>query len=448
MRFRFDKTVRLSSGVRVNLSADTAVVSAVASAPDGAAASQRGFITTLRLPGAGIFHSEQLIASRNPDDPVRRQEKLRVEELQQREEESRQALASGTTTQQRIEQTALVNAWRNEIIYIPPELYQQAAAPVPFVNHRTPPREPDLGFEKAQLAVETINRHLARQPVPWLFRLCTIAGSLFAGFLAFLCMGGILGFLLGVLVTAVVCPVVWAGVTAWWAQEFKTSVSRETEAAWPQLLQELVANFDREQERYNLEVDEERQIWEQRERDRSGFCNLLLEGDIEALNQALLDSIGDLNFPVETKCETSAVNPALAIINLELPEINAVIAEHEQHTGAGGNISNVKRPQYARYAAYSQFVAGLTLSQSATACSAAPTLQRVSLAAYTQRRARGESCDEYVLHTTITRAAMVHIDAIRTSDPQVSLANMETTMQVLQNGKLKTIEPPEWQSMQ
>jgi len=448
MGFKFRHRPALSSSVRANATLLDGSNPYLTAATDFAessvsAASAHGAISTLGLPGVGISFSTSLVKQKSAGEELQRQEKLRLQEAAVREEAATASDTSGAFTGVD-KRSARLNHWRNEIFYLPTELYRQAVSPLPFKDDSTPPAKPNVKFEKMQFTFGILQQHLARQPVPWVFKLCIVAGSLFAGFIAFLMVGGFLGMLSGVLVAAATCPVAWLAVTAWWAQEFKASINRETELRWPEHLKALVTQYEHAVQTHKLETEEIHTQWQRSELQRTEFCQLLLDGDVESLNLALRDTLCDLNFPFDAICQCAVVSPDAAIINLEIPELNGLFPEIEHRSNARGELTQTRRPQYARYQDYAQLVAGLALWAAATAFSAAPTVKKVTLAAYTQRVSRGEKCDEYMLNVTFHRTMMRHIDAIRNGDPLVSLANAESQFELLQNGKFKTIDPPTW----
>ncbi len=406
-------------------------------------AESQGAIRTLSLPGVGFAFSKHLASLPTAHESIRKQEAMRLEEhaTRQQAEEEHQETSPAAVNAARLE---LLETWREEILYTPPEAYRQAVEPLPYKDETPPPSKPNVTFEKVQFTLSIFDQHLARQPVPLLFKVCIVAGSLLAGLLAFLTVGGFLGTLLGLVVTAVVCGVAWLAVTAWWSQEFKASVMRQVEEMWPQRLKEIIAAYDEKVQQHKLQTASAREGWQQSELQRTEFCQLLLDGETEAANTALQAHLTDLNFPLATRCDCAVIGAGLVLLNLELPGIEEVFPEMEHRRNARGEVTQVKRPQYARYEDYAQLTTGLTLWIVAAAFSAVPAAAEVKAGVYTRRTAKAETTEEYILNATFERSMMKHIHAIRNGDPLVSIANANAQFQVLQNGKLKTVPRPDW----
>src|SRR5262249_52497326 len=105
----------------------------------------------------------------------------------------------------------------------------------------------------------------------------------------------------------------------------------------------------------------------------------------------------------------------------------------------------VKREQAERNRLYAELTCGLSLMMAATAFAAAPTLQKVTVAGYTQRKQRGAATieDQFVIETRIARDAVSSLPPSK-ADAISIVGSQQTRLEWGSNFLLKKIQPPPW----
>ncbi|MDC0712988.1 hypothetical protein POL68_31290 [Stigmatella sp. ncwal1] len=188
------------------------------------------------------------------------------------------------------------------------------------------------------------------------------------------------------------------------------------------------------------------EAWPEQERERAAFAARLVGGDLAALAESLEDSLADLEFPFEASCSVAIPEQYEAFVLLDLPEIEDAIAEEKQRALKSGEVKEVRRTQKERQAEYASLATGLALWVARTAFAAGPTLQRVHVAAYTQRRrpGTGELIDDYVYEVCFERtvASRWRPDEV---DPIEVLRSVPSRIDLRADGQLKAIRAPEWE---
>jgi hypothetical protein len=131
---------------------------------------------------------------------------------------------------------------------------------------------------------------------------------------------------------------------------------------------------------------------------------------------------------------------------LDLPEIEDAIAEEKQRALKSGEVKEVRRTQKERQAEYARLATGLALWVARTSFAAGPPLQRVHVAAYTQRRrpGTGELVDDYVYEVCFDReaASRWHPEGV---DPIEVVRSGSSRIDLRADGQLKAIRAPDWE---
>lgn len=156
------------------------------------------------------------------------------------------------------------------------------------------------------------------------------------------------------------------------------------------------------------------------------------------------DSLSDLDFPFETECIVGVSESDHVFLNLDLPEIEDVISEHAYRVLKNGTIRQTARKRSQRFREYASLVAGLAVLMAATAFAAAPTVNVVSLGAYTQRKKRGQIVDDYVIDMSVTRDQFENMDDPQTADPIPFILRCGANFRQKQSLELSSLDPPKW----
>jgi hypothetical protein len=185
--------------------------------------------------------------------------------------------------------------------------------------------------------------------------------------------------------------------------------------------------------------------WDVSERARVQWATRLVEGDVEALNETVGDTLSDLDFPFETMCRVGVPDAQTAYVLLDLPEIEDVVPENREEVLKDGRVREVRRSKQERQHDYAHLVAGLALMLARAGFSAGPTLASIHIAAYTQRRQprTGVVRDDFVYEVRIDRDMAGQIDPADV-DALALLTDLPGRIDLGSGSQLKTVERPEW----
>jgi hypothetical protein len=221
---------------------------------------------------------------------------------------------------------------------------------------------------------------------------------------------------------------------------------RQMRSSWPEMWAEIQqqhagALAEWEQARATTEAG-----WQEREAERIAWVERLLAGDVEALGETLADTLADLDFPFETSCRVGVLDGMRAAVLLDLPEIEDVVSETKRRVLRDGRVKETRRTNTERATDYATLASGLGLWVARACFAAAPTLETVTLAAYTQRRQSGSGAlrDDFVYEFSIDRAPATAIEG-NDVEPTKFLARLGGRIDLRQGGKLERIDPPVWQ---
>jgi hypothetical protein len=195
---------------------------------------------------------------------------------------------------------------------------------------------------------------------------------------------------------------------------------------------------------YERHVEDERRSWEKSETARVAGLSLLLRGDQEAMSEALEAALSELEFPFETGCRTEVVDAERAVVLLDLPEIEDVVPETRLQALKSGTLKEAKRTKADRNRDYAHLVTGLGLMMGRAAFRAVPTLQSVTIAAYTQRRhgRSGAIADDFVYEISLSRDQAARLPS--TVDPIAFMRGAAQRLDLRDSGELRRINAPAW----
>lgn len=478
--------MKLIPGMRLNLSKSGISVSGGVRGARGSL-TKRGTYATFGIPGTGMYWTEKIggkgrstqttsrrsvpskmefrsiesleefdTADSDPNqqlfyaDSGRRLSQQQVEANRRRmlEERTRQA-ANAEIQAWKERQRDIVHCWREMIYFVPLEVYSDAVKTRPFSYRKQLPVPPDERRERRKLASEIRSQHLQKHPIPVILQVSVVVLSLVVGLLSFMATEsslGIAAWALSSLFVAVSAIGGYFGLRKWWSLEFEKSVRSQANALWSERLSQVRKQHERDCKEFENEKELARREWEKEEAERTAWARRLIEGNVEAIEDAICDSLADLDFPFETDCTVAVSTSDEAFLHLDLPEIEDVISDKSYSVLKDGTIKEKKRSQSQRFGDYADLVAGLSILMGATAFAAAPTVKNVSIACYTQRKKKGETVDDYILAVSFSRMALVELGDPKTFEPIQFLASNGATLSQNKNHKLKSITPPSWVS--
>jgi len=214
---------------------------------------------------------------------------------------------------------------------------------------------------------------------------------------------------------------------------------------WPTERARLASNYAAALQAFCERAATAQADWDEAEAARVEWATALFNGDLATIEQAVFDSLDEIDFPFESDCTIAASDPTSIFVNLDAPEIEDVVPETRLKVLKAGVLKEVNRKAEERNAVYLQLVCGIVLAVAATVFSAAPTVESIAIAAFTQRRRRGATAieDQYVLESRIERDAFAALN-VSGSQPADSLSRLQTRCDVGANFTLKAIPAPPW----
>jgi hypothetical protein len=488
MGFRFRRSVKLLPGLRLNLSKGG--VSLSAGIPGAHINfSPRGARTTFGVPGSGFSWSTNLKPGQTPPRyfspentdsirPIRTtgelEETLRTPGHKVVYTRSRRKLSAQQTNalyrrlalqewqqqaQAKIDKfesdlVERLNSWR-EMPSIPSAADYQAAFKIqPFVYQGPVPSAPN--YPDSRLALEESIRYtIERETKPASRAIPLIIASL--GLVA-----GIMLMLLtsqsGISASLVVIALVFVvgGLTGSFVvystknharrMHVSTEVAKRIKQQWPAREEELRSHHEAEMAKYDTDKAAAEHAWQEQEHERVAWASKLINGDEAAIHEAVCHTLADLDFPFETHAAFAVEDAKNGYLHLDLPEIENVVATTRHEVLKAGRVKEVKRNDADRE--YSNVACGVGLMMASAAFSAAPTLERVSVAAYTQRQQKGtgQIDDDYVYSVAIPRTAFNEFD-VNTVNPVLFIAKQTGQMELQANHRFKKLPEqrlPNW----
>ncbi len=151
-------------------------------------------------------------------------------------------------------------------------------------------------------------------------------------------------------------------------------------------LQHLRSSHDAEAARYNAQKAEAERSWQKQEQDRIAWATKLVAGDEATIHEAVCQTLADLDFPFETYASFAVEDARTGYLHLDLPEVEIIIPDTRDQVLKVGRFKKVKRDGAERNAQYCDVACGVGLMMASATFAAAPSLQMLSIAAYTQRQ--------------------------------------------------------------
>ena len=484
MGFRFRRSVRLIPGVRLNFSTRGASISLGAR---GATLnfSGRGARATFGVPGTGFSWSQSLNSGsatpsrssrdssrsttpintleqlestlNNPNSSVvyrgsgRRLSDQQLEATKRRFlDKKRRELASNQLASEESKQRDIINAWRNTSDLPTTDEYQTACSIRTFEFDEPIPEHYDETTEQRELFSQIKSHLLRTETPPASYLMIKLTTPLITAFAVY-GTGTILTEDLTFLVIAAIVSAIGMGwlinyrLSAKWLANIDLLSKKDFEDVWPKKKFELDASHSNalaEYERRRLEAEKN---WVDEENKRSAWAKRLVDGDVEALEDAVADTMTDLDFPFEATCDVAIEEDRLVCLHLDLPEIEDVIPETRGQVLKDGRVRQVKRTVLEKNRDYAHLVTGLALFIANETLVVSPTLQILRIAAYTQRKKRGsqQQTDTYVYDITLSRNQIESID-FATVEPASFIAATATAFEQKSNLEFKALRRPSW----
>jgi hypothetical protein len=487
MAFRFRKYIKLLPGLRLNLSKGG--VSLSAGIPGAHINfSPRGARTTFGVPGTGFSWSRSLKPGQLPRQylspgqpegvrPIKTTAELvatvqtpghKVVYTRSGRKLSRQQLEAGyrlALREWRQEAQAKVdtnesdlaerlNSWR-DIPSLPSDADYQGARRIQPFRYEAP--EPSLpNYQDARTALEgtisrTVNQEIRPTPkaVSVLIAIVSLVSGVLLGVLGWQAEAGsmsayalfilALGLALGGLGVSIMIYLTKSRARC---KRVSIEVIKRVDEQWPVKEQQLGSGYDADVASYSAERAESERSWQQQEHDRIAWASKLLDGDEATIQEAVCHTLADLDFPFETRAEFAIEDAHTGYLHLDLPELEDIVPRTRYRVLKAGRLKAEKRNESERNAEYSDVACGVGLMMASAVFAAAPTLQDVSIAAYTQRQQKGGAAgligDDYVYFVTVPRIAFNDFDATSV-DPTLFIEKLSGRLEHKANHVLKKL---------
>lgn len=504
MGFRFRRSFKLIPGLRLNLGLGGASLSA---GVPGAMLnfSRRGARTTFGIPGTGFSWSQSTSGGRLPAryrPPLRPGETQPINNVAELEEairdprakvvyrgsgrklspqqiealyrrlanEERKEQAQAEVDKMEAELAEQLACWRDMPTVPSPDDYRAALKQQPFKFGQQAPTPPSLATVRDDLETLVRTAVEAEVPQPSALPPAGVGIGALAGAAALVLLGGASGTVAanadstaagvasaGLLLSggAVALVGIVAAIVLHTVRRSRrtATVGKETrsraDVAWPAREAEVNAAHADALATFERTRAEAEARWLDSERMRIAWAARLLAGDAEAVEEAVTDSLQDLDFPFETQADFGLETAQEGYLHLDLPEIEDVVPTTRHRVLADGRLKETKRDEAERNEEYTELVCGVGLMMAAAALAAAPTLTVVHIAAYTQReqkgKAKGQIDDDYVYVASIARGMFTGFDAktVKAAASLRRLGRMEQQAN-LRLKKLAAKELPGW----
>lgn len=437
MGFRFRRSVKLFPGVRMNISTRGTSFS-VGGRGATVNLSARGTRTTFSVPGTGLSWTQTSRTTSARRQVASSARAASREEARRAREQAKAAVTAQSEAQaERIAQEHfdIVNAWRDAPAIPVATDFQNALQRSPFVPSALPEALSDAAIEE-QLRAEL--RTTVPQPTSraWL----GVAVACLVGFIV-LRLEPQLGW-----TTLCLLPVfAWLQLRSRGQATVDTLIGHRANELLPERIRNARLEHAHQIELATAANARRKQEWDTLENDRIGWATRIVAGDREALEEALGDTLEDLDFPFETSCKVAVPNSNAAYVLLDLPEIENVIPEKKPKVLKSGLIKMVKRSATERNEAYAHLATGLAILIARATFGVGPTLEVVNVAAYTQRRngRTGLVQDDFVYEVALSKQTVAITDMM-TIEPVGFLSSANARLNKSANGTLKRITEPAW----
>ncbi len=478
MGFRFHQRIKLGKGAWINVS-KTGVSLSVGGQGLTSNLSRRGINFTLSAPGTGLSYRKRLMKFGGSKPQSRPTTSAGAKSRAQEQLARRQNLEHTRSVHQNFElmQAELLNFWREQIRLLSAQDYLNAATMVPFLDEKKPPKKYDpckvAGPSPTEPTENRVRRELLRSveskvldstPIPWPFLIAMLTTAFVLSLPAFLVFSWMIFSLPAFMILFVSLAYLgYRAVKNWWLIDHKKSINQTVEQNFKSVYQHAKESHQVELKEYKkssankialaeeeyLErlaaYDREEKEWNAIEHERTAWARGVLAGDPQHVEKSIIDSFAELILPFESalECYVSS-NGETACLNLDLPEIEDCISTFSIGADKRGNPRKVKRDIQIRYQEYQNLVYGFVLLSICTAFSAAPTVGRIVVGAYTQR---GRTfADNYILSAECRGEDLPNIQDLPLVIPEQFLVSIGTKCRFNHNGRFERVPIPDWES--
>ena len=498
MGFRFRRSIKIAKGFRLNVSG-----SGLSLSVGGRGAtmnfSSRGTRATIGIPGTGISWSGQVSSAASPARIATQSARREAQEARAAARAATQAAREAAAFEKALRQREAVEAeerdeqaveglvdwWRTLALPAPPlDEYHAALRPRPFdarelpaapvraavVKHATPSIDLD-SFRTAHLA--TIEERLSTQS----FETITIAhvliaamvgasATIFAGLAGggshtiVLAGGGAVGLLMMFLANLIRRHrerrarrvALQSEFSRTWPEVEQAARSRHADRC-KELEQDFIRRTTEAETVHRAALADHarveaslREQWERSEIARTELLGRLIAGDAEECTRVLASSLESIEFPFEADVDFSVSDDGRTVqLLVDLPEIEDCIPETRIKALKNGTTKTTKRTRAERFGLYARLVVGLGVALAAHVHCVLPATSTVTVAAYTQRRARGKGVieDQFIYELTIPRDDAEDIEPTRTAALEM-FQMMDCRVDFDASGNFRKLAPPSW----
>lgn len=225
----------------------------------------------------------------------------------------------------------------------------------------------------------------------------------------------------------------------------KNKAREELKDRWPDLANRMQRAYEKRLAEHEGRMSSIQASHEASEAARLESLSKILNDDPEATTDVACDVFENIDWPFETAAGIATNDGVHLYVNLDLPEIEDTIPATLPKLGRGNQISEQKRSKGDQYEDYFRLVVGQAVYLAACEFAWNPTLETVSIAAFTQRIRRNaeDDVDQYVYSMTLTQDQIRHFDPESQSLSSL-LAECGAHIDRDRNGQMRQITPPEW----
>lgn len=214
---------------------------------------------------------------------------------------------------------------------------------------------------------------------------------------------------------------------------------------WPEQANKILKAYEEKMAAYRERMAIEKGKYDAVEDTRLGSLIKILGDDPQATTDLACDVFENIDWPFETVAGIASNDGVHLYVNLDLPEIEDVIPAMAPRISRSKELVESKRSKEDQNEDYFHLVVGQAVYLAACQFAWNPTLQSISIAAFTQRttKSSSETADQYIYCASFTQ------EQIRNYNPEFKslvslLAQCGGQINRTQLGAMRQINPPDW----
>lgn len=214
---------------------------------------------------------------------------------------------------------------------------------------------------------------------------------------------------------------------------------------WPEQVSKIQKAYEERMAAYRERMAQVKGQHDAIEDTRLGSLIKILENDPQATTDLACDVFENIDWPFETAAGIASNDGVHLYVNLDLPEIEDVIPAIAPRISRSKELVESKRSKEDQNEDYFHLVVGQAVYLAACQFAWNPTLQSISIAAFTQRttKSNSETTDQYIYCATFTQ------EQIRNYNPRSQslasfLAQCGVHINRVRLGAMRQIDPPDW----